>query len=557
MLSLQVIKNIFFQGYKSYKKFEHTLVPQICDFNVIIGKNNTGKTSFIDMIDYLINTMAFLKRKNIKPTPEIQFAVALDSEHIEVGFLKNTMGGSLPGEHYNYGIQFLGKDVYILFQGNTVKGRPSFSESIVGTQRYWNTVISSYQNEWAHYKILRLSAERDIQPEKENSALALQSNGVGASNLIRGIINQVGYDEHLIEETLLEHLNIIMGNDASFSRIQVQQNLTEEESTWEIFLEEKDAGRFALSQSGSGLKTIILVLLNLLIVPKLPENKDKTCIFAFEELENNLHPALQRRLFDYLYHFSISNHIPVFLTTHSHVAIDMFCSRQGAQVLHVTKENHESKIKRADSFFDKKAILDDLCVKASDLFQSNGIIWVEWPSDRIYINQWLKIFCDSKYQEGKDFQYLYYGGRLLAHYSVEELTNKINILTTNHNSAIIIDSDKRKKTDDINDTKKRIEREFKHQKLFCWITAGKEIENYLSREAINEIAATPLNKKCGAFGLFPKYIERVYPNFVNDKVGFAKKIASHITVQNSGNILDLKQQIEHLYKQIEEWNSNK
>ena len=555
MLELQAIKNIFFRGYKSYKNFQDTLVPQICDFNVIIGKNNTGKTSFLDMIDFLINPEAFIRLYNV--TPDIQFAVSLDERHIQCGFVKGTEGGSLWGDHYEYGSQFIGKDLYLLLHGPALSGKPSFEEEITDTQRYWNDVVRSYNNEWNVYKMLRLSAERDIRPEVEERVLSLQSNGVGASNLIRGFINQKGFDEHLIEEELLEHLNIIMGNDASFSRIQVQQDFDVNPSTWEIFLEEKEAGRFALSQSGSGLKTIILVLLNLLIVPKLPENKDKICIFAFEELENNLHPALQRRLFDYLYRFATYKHIPVFLTTHSHVAIDMFCARPGAQVLHVTKENHESKIKRADSFFDKKAILEDLCVKASDLFQANGIIWVEGPSDRVYINQWLKVFCNSQYTEGKDFQYLYYGGRLLAHYSVEELTNKINILTTNHNSAIIIDSDKRKKSDDINDTKKRIEREFKQQKLFCWITAGKEIENYLPLAAINQVAGGSLNKKCSTFGLFPKYIERAYPNFMNDKVGFAKKIAPHITVQNSENILDLRQQIEHLYHQIEEWNSNK
>ncbi|WP_440255262.1 ATP-dependent nuclease [Candidatus Avelusimicrobium sp.] len=554
MLALQALKNISFQDYKSYKNYKDSLIPSICDFNVIIGKNNTGKTSFLDIIEYLINPKIFLKNRQVELS--VHFSVALDIPHMSQGFDRQLNGGGILGNHYAYGSRFVNSDIHLRLQGEKIfHEMPNDPWNDVAEN--WKAVAASYQGEWNGYCLLRLSAERDIRTETEDKILCLQSNGSGATNLIRGFINQKGFDEHLIEDLLLMHLNIIMGNDASFSRIQVQQNLTEEESTWEIFLEEKDAGRFALSQSGSGLKTIILVLLNLLIVPKLPENKDKTCIFAFEELENNLHPALQRRLFDYLYHCAVNKHTPIFLTTHSHVAIDMFCSRQNAQVLHVTKENHVSKIKRADSFFDKKAILDDLCVKASDLFQSNGIIWVEGPSDRIYINQWLKIFCDSKYKEGRDFQYLYYGGRLLAHYSVEELTNKINILTTNHNSAIIIDSDKRKKTDDINDTKKRIEGEFKQQKLFCWITAGKEIENYLPREAINEIAATPLNKKCGVFSSFPKYIKRVYPTFVNDKVGFAKKMAPHITVQNSGNILDLKQKVEDLYKQIEEWNSNK
>ena len=33
-------------------------------------------------------------------------------------------------------------------------------------------------------------------------------------------------------------------------------------------------------------------------------------------------------------------------------------------------------------------MLNDLDVRASDLLQSNGIIWVEGPSDRIYIKRW-------------------------------------------------------------------------------------------------------------------------------------------------------------------------
>lgn len=551
MLALQALKNISFQDYKSYKNYKDSLIPSICDFNVIIGKNNRGKTSFLDIIEYLINPKIFLKNRQVELS--VHFSVALDIPHMSQGFDRQLNGGGILGNHYAYGSRFVNSDIHLRLQGEKIfHEMPNDPWNDVAEN--WKSVAASYQGEWNGYCLLRLSAERDIRTETEDKILCLQSNGSGATNLIRGFINQKGFDEHLIEDLLLMHLNIIMGNDASFSRIQVQQNLTEEESTWEIFLEEKDAGRFALSQSGSGLKTIILVLLNLLIVPKLPENKDKTCIFAFEELENNLHSALQRRLFEYLYRFATNQHIPVFLTTHSHIAIDLFCSRLGAQVLHVTKENHQSSIKQAATFFDKKAILDDLCVKASDLFQSNGIVWVEGPSDRIYINQWLKVFCGSKYQEGKDFQYLYYGGRLLSHYSAEDIEHKINILTTNHNSAIVIDSDKKNARADINATKQRIAREFKNRKMFCWITEGKEIENYLPLEAINRLVANPLCRKCGKFQLFPNYIKAAYPNFVHNKVDFANKIVPHISVQNSENILDLKTQILALYKQIEEWN---
>lgn len=158
---------------------------------------------------------------------------------------------------------------------------------------------------------------------------------------------------------------------------------------------------------------------------------------------------------------------------------------------------------------------------------------------------------------GRDFQYIYYGGKLLSHFSVDELKNKINILTTNHNSAIVMDSDKKNRNTQLNDTKKRIIREFSDRKLFCWVTKGKEIENYLPLIAINRIANTPKKRQCGQFDSFPNYIKKEYPTFGHDKVEFATKITPYITAQNSQDILDLKGQIEQLYKQIEQWNSNK
>ena len=69
----------------------------------------------------------------------------------------------------------------------------------------------------------------------------------------------------------------------------------------EIFLREGPHNLIPLSQTGSGIKTVLLILLNLVVYPKLVFKKPLSqFIFAFEELENNLHPAVQRRLFLYL-----------------------------------------------------------------------------------------------------------------------------------------------------------------------------------------------------------------------------------------------------------------
>ena len=95
-----------------------------------------------------------------------------------------------------------------------------------------------------------------------------------------------------------------------------------------MFLKEAGMSRCPLSRMGSGLKTIILVLLNLLVISELDEYKDKKMVYGFEELENNLHPAMQRKLFEYIYEFAEKNDVQVFITTHSHVAINAFYDKQ-------------------------------------------------------------------------------------------------------------------------------------------------------------------------------------------------------------------------------------
>lgn len=209
-----------------------------------------------------------------------------------------------------------------------------------------------------------------------------------------------------------------------------------------------------------------------------------------------------------------------------------------------------------DNHADRIDILNDLEVRASDLFQSNGIIWVEGPSDRIYINKWLQIFCDSKFIEGSDYQFLYYGGKVLSHYSADENAqiDLISILTTNQNAAIVIDSDRKKKNSKINSTKTRIRDEFSKMNGFCWITQGKEIENYIPAAAVNSEYGTNL-KNIGQYELFPNYIAKNEKNFSNQKVVFAKKIVVHITSENSREMLDLEKQIKRLYETIQKWNS--
>lgn len=550
---------IKFKGYKLFSEENVIELDKISRLNVIIGKNNSGKSSLLDIIEMVYDDERF---KILKP--EVGTLI------VRVPITRDMVNGMFSGyvNNYNWTEAEYWKKVngksFDLELKEIKSSITNDSCKIVKKEDIPNLPKSSFYNginrflyERRRYVFRRLSAERNILPEMEEEKKQLSNTGEGASNLVRMYLNNSKYDESIIECQLLDTLNKIMFPEAEFESIKIQTVMDELHNTlWEIFLKEKGCQRVRLSKCGSGIKTIILVLLNLLIIPQLNEYKHKKIIYGFEELENNLHPAMQRKLFDYIYNFALENDTYIFLTTHSHIAINTFYDREDASIYHIIKDNNISCVKRIDSYLDKAEILNDLDIKASDILQSNGIIWVEGPSDKIYIKRWLEVFCDNKYEEGKHYQFLTYGGKTLSHYSANEETEKelINIITTNRNAAIVIDSDKRNKMTRLNNTKKRIIEEFDNLGMFAWVTKGKEIENYISKEAISCITSKEIKNQCQQYELFPEYIEPYYSNFSNKKVPFANKIKDYITKENSKDILDLKTQIEKLYKNIEKWN---
>lgn len=544
---------IQFSGYKLFCDEITIKLDKIANVNIIIGKNNSGKSSLLDVIEMAYDEDSFKKQNRQIDSIKVSLPMTRDMVHNIFSGHSSIMGWS----EMRYLENVKGKSVLIEFGGTKTSKNPSGYWAlnvdefpVVG--HFYNG-LNFFEREKKQYIFRRLSAERNIVPEKE-SDLELSSTGEGASNLIRVFLNDSTYDESIIEGLLLDALNKIMYPEAEFESIRIQQTKMSGEYVWEIYLKEKGMERVPLSKSGSGIKTIILVLLNLLVVPQQLQNRGKKMAYGFEELENNLHPAMQRKLFDYIYEFAVERNIYIFITTHSHVAINTFFDKEKACIYHVVKENKGAVLKRIESYIDKTEILDDLDIKASDILQANGIIWVEGPSDRVYIKKWLEIFCNNQFEEGKHYQFLYYGGRLLSQYSAEEETDLISIITTNRNAAIVMDSDKKNQAAPLNSTKKRIIEEFDKLSMFHWVTKGKEIENYIPKEAVELRFKKAIKKECGKYELFPEYIKPYDKNFTSRKVPFANEIKDYITKENSLPILDLKDQITKLYASIKKWN---
>jgi putative ATP-dependent endonuclease of the OLD family len=406
-------------------------------------------------------------------------------------------------------------------------------------------------------KFVRLSAERDIKPELHSNESIIKSNGGGIVNII-----QKSLSTSLIcqwdEEILLKGLNRVFSPSIRFIRIAPTRLQEDKQSEkWEIQLQEEGKNAAPLSQMGSGLKTVLHVLALIHLLPGSSSNY----IFGFEELENNLHPALFRGLLSYLAERSEQDGCIFFLTTHSHIAIDFFSKTPNAQIIHVTHDGEKAICQTVKTYVENKGILDDLDVRASDLLLSNGVIWVEGPSDRIYFNKWIEIWSNGELQEGRHYQCVFYGGSLLAHLSSkepEEFMGAVSILRVSRNAIIIMDSDKRCLFDKLKTRVQKIELEAEQiGGVFTWITDGKEIENYIPVNAVESLLDKSELPQVEQYEDFFEYLETIKKgsgSYRDKKPLLASKISQYLTKENIREAFDLPEQLEYVCATIKQWN---
>lgn len=310
-----------------------------------------------------------------------------------------------------------------------------------------------------------------------------------------------------------------------------------------------------LEDFGAGIHQLVMMCFSLML--------KKGSVICIEEPESFLHPGLQRKFIEFL--FKTNN--TYFITTHSGVFLD--APKYGdTSIYHVSHDGRASHVMKIVGSTGAYHVLDDLQIRASDIMQANGVIWVEGPTDRTYLLSWLQLYKPDL-QEGTHFSIMFYGGRLLGHLTFDPdhwERNVIPAMRMNRHAVVIMDSEKTKKGQHLKEArrklKKKLEGELARSDSFLWVTQGRDIENYVSRRALESFCGEQWGSKYRiSYDHFVKLDDMVRTGktkrskwpYSDSKVKWCKQIVEHVQADDI-EVLDLKKRLGQLCAVIEKWN---
>jgi len=555
---------------RNYKCFgdEEQGFTTILPINLIIGRNNSGKSTLLELIQYVAHPSENFQKLGHKGNtlPEVFLMQPAQETELRTVFKEDTSGGPIGVRHWLFGSKLIGSTIKYKLKPDGQREFISIDTQVElprGIDGMWTQLAHRMPNPLSGKIFKRLRAERDIVPEGDSWLPVISENGNGTTGTIVSFLTNSSLPREVVEVNLLNSLNQIYEPDCSFSRI-LPQRIGPGQQAWEVYLIEKSTQiPVPLSQTGSGFKTILLTLVYLHLIPHIEQQPIQNYIFAFEEPENNLHPAVQRRLMRFIRDFTLEQGCYTFLTTHSNVIIDMFSRDNKAQILHTTHDGTKAIARRAETYVDNRGICDDLGIRASDLLQANSIFWVEGPSDRLYVNRWIDLWSNGELKEGIHYQCMFYGGRLLAHISAldpeKKLTDAVPILRLNRNAIFLMDSDKKTSSGEIDSTKSRIAKEITDIGGLAWVTDGREVENYIPPEAIAKHYEKSPQSPLGKYEDLAEYLDKNIgedegKRFEKAKVEFAATICPMLSKDNLQSILDLPARLTEICEKIKAWN---
>lgn len=467
---------------EGFKSIEEAGFESIEDLSVLIGKNDAGKSSFLEAVRIFLNEKGKPDSSHfhMHEAEEIVFSGIFegvpdelsdnitDSIDVSDGTLQIVRKYDSNGKRAPSRTTLLGEDEQEKLGSGTIVEDGEELNKVPSRKRIW-----SYLPEPIY-----IPAERNISEETKfksdtwidrllspllNDSESLRTK---RKSLEEELQDEMGVLSDLIEGRLVSRME-------SISEVEVDPGAIDMGKAFTPSITIKDHSTEAsvpVGERGSGVGSMFVLSL---VEAYRERHVDEGYFLLFEEPGVWLHPEAKREMLGSLKQIARSGG-QIMLSTHSPIFID----RRGRGDLHLIKrEGGKTSTRMINE--DYLSAVEELGARNSDILQSDFVIYTEGPSDASILKTVAREYVEDWVRKNVTIQHLGGTGNIQS-------CDPKDLEGINHNFCFLLDSDRRYEGASPSNAVQEIQEDCNGLRASVHILEKREIENYFSSIGINQ-----------------------------------------------------------------------